>query len=245
MASARMRLAALAVLPALALGTAACSETDVAALQAVDRPGADLEGGQGPGAGDLGGSAGNPGLSGLAAASPELRACLTRNRDGFSGDPAAARDWETRGGQRVFYRVQKHLRFGDFPGSAEDMEDGLLDVSVRYADNTVVVVADPEVVDRKRMSRNLNVLVRKVHRNAGSGGPVPKVEVQASCFPASDMREVKRYMVAVAEREHIGFSSSGPGLDSRWHFSLGEDLRWFGEDLERRFGPRVAITWSR
>lgn len=249
--STRRRCVSGGALVAVALAAVAgCGAVSAATGDAVDMPAAGPSD-SGPGTGGKGGSGGPGGKAGkdgadghgaadLAGLDSALAACITRN------DEALARGWgrwDSPGALAVSEAVQERLQFGDYPGSETLLHRGFIEVSADSANSRMIVVVDPQLVDRQKLSRELNKLAQRTYRASGSAGAPITVDVQAGCFRARELEKVQNYVRDNWGRLQAFAYGSGPGLDSRVHWVLYDDSREVGEMLERKFGAKIAIGY--
>lgn len=236
---------------ALVLVLAGCGGSGVPGGVTIVQPADGPDGQQGKGGkGGKGGSAGpggvdgNDGVGGLAKVDSALAQCMARNDALFPTTSSALDEyWQSRGAQRVFGRIQEALEFGDYPNPKTVLERGLIDVGASSPESRVVVIVDPRVVDREKLSRRLNKLSRQVYRDEKVTGPQVRVDVQEGCFSAHDLDEVMQYVRKNRSMQGAVSSGSGPGLDSRVHWTFYDDARDRGAALEQKFGPKVAVSY--
>jgi hypothetical protein len=193
------------------------------------------------GAGAVAGTAGRGGDAGapasydaVAGASPELRACLTRNDgvgdgSGWGGPPLLAQN---------LIRKAVDGRLGLDPGQQiERLARGLVS-SEETEGRRFYIVVDPDEIDIAVFRRWVRGAARRANEAAGVRGEPVRVTVQESCFP---VREYMEAYGAFRTRGVVSVFRSDPALDGRMHGGVCPEKRAAAEALQRELGPIVAL----
>jgi hypothetical protein len=123
---------------------------------------------------------------------------------------------------------------------SERLALGFLSYTVDTPGSRLVMLVDPDLIGVREFRRWVTGVAREANRAVKVRGEPVTVTVQEACFPAAQVETMRQYFLKHREH-HQGFGNSA-GLDGRFHIDL-ED-RAYGERLQKRFGPVLAVGYD-
>jgi hypothetical protein len=179
-----------------------------------------------------------------------VQACIRRFADipeNTAGNPTWQR-WYRSGSPQVLHAVAEAASeyfHTDEISTEAGVRMGLVAVGADPVRRRAVVLVDPALVEASLLQRELEVAAQREHR-ANPAEAVLPVAVLPSCFggPAlADARDaIEKEIVHNPTVHHP--ATSAPGLDSRQPVALGTADHAVGEDLKRRYGPLIRLTYT-